>query len=498
MLKEAIANKFEYTKLSPEEQQKRGILGRLVGIMADFKHPTRNGRLYTEELWDKVFKDPIMQEKLKNRCVFGELGHPADRSEIDMEKIAICLAEEPTKYPDGTIKGIFDILDTPNGRILKTMCDYGCNIGVSSRGEGDLIESWSGDQQVDPDTYSCECWDAVLVPAVKAARLTPVTESLQNNKSLKQSLKESLQKASPEDRKVMEEALERLHIDLKEKNQSKKAGAADNGGADVIKGLQEALKQNKALQSQIKSLQEKLSVCYAKEARLVEDALGYKTKADGLLEEAKKVETLSAKVAELTEQLTQRSSLVEKQERRITALSQRCESQVKECKRLSESLQEKSEDADSTMARLKRKAVASERELTTLRENLESVKQNAALTKQSYEKKLQKAEGLVERYKKIALTASNRYVEARAKMIGVSTAEIKSRLNESYSFDDIDRACDDLRDHQLRLGSLPFRVDGRSAKVKVQESYEPIKPKSRIDDEIDDQLLSWANNLISK
>ena len=38
---------FTYQKLTPQEQQKRGILGRLVGTIADFKNPTRNGRLYS-------------------------------------------------------------------------------------------------------------------------------------------------------------------------------------------------------------------------------------------------------------------------------------------------------------------------------------------------------------------------------------------------------------------------------------------------------------------
>ena len=233
MLKEAINNKCEYKKLSPEEQKRRGILGRLVGVIADFKHPTRNGRMYTEELWDNVFKDPIMQEKLKTRSVFGELGHPADRTETDMEKIAICLAEEPKKYPDGTLKGVFDILDTPNGRILKTLCDYGCQIGVSSRGEGDLIEDWTGSgEKVDPKTYSCECWDAVLLPAVESARPSYVTESLNSNAlKLKKALTEALEKATPENKKIMTETLDRLNIDYESKsadNKSNDSAAEDN------------------------------------------------------------------------------------------------------------------------------------------------------------------------------------------------------------------------------------------------------------------------------
>ena len=53
-------SEMQYQRLTEEEKQKRGILGRLVGIIADFKNATRNGRKYTEELWDKTFADPIV------------------------------------------------------------------------------------------------------------------------------------------------------------------------------------------------------------------------------------------------------------------------------------------------------------------------------------------------------------------------------------------------------------------------------------------------------
>ena len=133
-------NIFEYKKVSPEEQKQRGILARLVGVMADTVNPTRNGRKYSAELWEKVFKNPIMQEKIENRVCFGEACHPSDgREEIDPEKIAICLAEVPKKNNKGQLIGVFDVLDTPCGRILKTLLDYGANIGVSSRGSGDLF-----------------------------------------------------------------------------------------------------------------------------------------------------------------------------------------------------------------------------------------------------------------------------------------------------------------------------------------------------------------------
>ena len=214
-----VTEKFDYKKLTLEEQQKRGILGRLTGIIADTVNPTRNGRKYSSKLWEKVFNDPLMQEKISNRCLFGELGHPADREETDMEKIALCLAEQPKKGKDGKLYGVFDILDTPNGRILKTLCDYGCNIGISSRGSGDIVTDENGDESVDEDTYDCQGWDAVLVPAVQEARLQYVTEALSTkkyNKTLKTRLEESLSRASEDDKKVMEEGLSNLGITLNE------------------------------------------------------------------------------------------------------------------------------------------------------------------------------------------------------------------------------------------------------------------------------------------
>ena len=50
MLKESKNGNLDYQKLSKEEMERRGILGRLVGICADFINPTRNGRGYSEDL----------------------------------------------------------------------------------------------------------------------------------------------------------------------------------------------------------------------------------------------------------------------------------------------------------------------------------------------------------------------------------------------------------------------------------------------------------------
>lgn len=216
MLKK-ISEGIRYQKLTEEEKKARGILGRLVGVCADFNKATRNGRKYSEQLWENVFSNPIMQEKIKNKVCYGELGHPEDRAEIDPEKIAVCLSEQPVKNKNGQLEAVFDILDTPNGRILKTLCDYGSILGVSSRGQGDIITDYDGQEAVDPDTYECECWDIVLIPAVESARMDYVREGLDTKKlKLRKALTEAFNKENEEGKKVMAETLEELNIKLDE------------------------------------------------------------------------------------------------------------------------------------------------------------------------------------------------------------------------------------------------------------------------------------------
>ena len=71
----------------------KAVLGTLEGPCAEFIAPTRNGRYYSEELWEKVFQNPLVKEQLDCGGIFGELGHPDDRDETDATKIAITIAK---------------------------------------------------------------------------------------------------------------------------------------------------------------------------------------------------------------------------------------------------------------------------------------------------------------------------------------------------------------------------------------------------------------------
>lgn len=204
-----ILEALQMQPLSEEEKASRHILGRLYGPIATTKEKTRNGRGYNRELWEKALSDEIFREKVANKSLFLELGHPLDREETDMEKVCACIPEMP-KIVDGDLYAYVDILDTNNGRLLKTLCDYGFVPGISSRGSGDIMSN----DEVDPETFFLETWDIVQLPAVKKARLA-VCESL-GNKTLTMALRESLEQAGEEEKADIKETLDRLNISLEE------------------------------------------------------------------------------------------------------------------------------------------------------------------------------------------------------------------------------------------------------------------------------------------
>ena len=511
MLQQIIGENFKYTKLSEKEMSDRRILGRLKGVIADYKNPTRNGRGYGESLWERVFQDDIVKEKKENHCFFGELNHPDDgRTEVDLTKVALCLAEVPKKGSDGKLYGVFDILDTPNGQILKALCDYGCNIGISSRGEGDLI---NGDE-VDPDTYECECWDAVLLPAVKEARLQLVTESYNRKTSLQENLNRLVKGKDEKESSIMRETLSSIKSEVDSyshgtntrvniKNDTAKETVNNRS---MVEDIQKLSKENQQLHKQIIALQEKLSICYTKELsqddaiskykktikQLQDEVRGSSATKSELTESKGRNAKLSSNISQLTEQLANAkvtaNKLVEKlnsvqnSKDKLSGRVAELEKQLNECKNLIE---------------MERAKYSNELKSMSIKqvEALDELKTDNAIKAKEYSDKLKQANKLVENYKSIAKTAVNNYIESQAKMLGISSKEIVSKLPNNYSFDDINSLCENLKRYRTSVSKLPFDV--QSIKVSAKE---PLKESIGIntyneDDEVDATLLSLADSL---
>lgn len=505
-------NELEYKKLSKEEMEQRHILGRLVGIIADYSHPTRNGRLYGEDLWDKTLKDPLFLEAMENHTIIAQLEHP-DYEKIEPSEGCACLAEV-FKDKDGYIKGVWDILDLPNGRILKTLCDYGTHIGCSSRATGEVEESYDGSSVVTPESFMLTTWDMVLTPSVKQARLKYVNESLEQSTGMKKALHESLNNANENERKIMQETLDRLNIHfndecngsntetdiLTESNSSTSVPseeAKDNGSEELIRSLQEALKVKSDNEAKIKSLQEELAVKNLKVEKLNEELDKYKNTTIRLSSLALEKKELTKKVSSLEEALAVEKEKTNNQTSRIQKLVEHRRNQIDASKALTESISSKDEEIAKLNESLTKQKVEYENNLAVLNKQLEDSKKSSNDKVNELTEKLETISKERNGWKKTANLIIEHYIDTKATMLGVSKDEIKNKLSESYSIKDIDRVCEDLQSYQLNISKLPFKLDRKVKTVQINESNKSLvnDPNKPVDDDfVDNDLASLAKN----
>jgi len=144
----------------------KGILLRMEGTIQMADTPNRNKRIYPISVWENLLKeDSEFAQNLKRGVILGELGHPGDRLEVDPKNASHIVRDV---WLDGkAVRGVIDVLETPSGRILKTLLEADVKMGVSSRGSGS-VDTKDGYEYVQEDYYP-EGWDFVLVPSVEDA-----------------------------------------------------------------------------------------------------------------------------------------------------------------------------------------------------------------------------------------------------------------------------------------------------------------------------------------
>ena len=511
------STELKFKELSPEEKQQRGILGRLYGPIASIVQATRNGRKYTESLWEKVFNNPLTQEMFSQGGVPGELDHPTDREETCSEKIAIMMPEAPTKDDDGHLIGYFDIIDTPCGRIAYALAKYGFNLGISSRGSGDTFMDDDGQETVDEDTYSFNAFDLVLLPACKDARLQ-LAESLNVKRTkFNEAIQKELDKANEGDKKIMTETLKNLKFfdnrppetqgeeELNETNETK---VADDDGTDLVESLQEALKNNQNLEKQVLMLQERLSVSYTKELKYEAEITKLKGAVKNLTESLGTCNALKAQIKTMTTQLNDNAKLISEQKRIIESTRTKLINSARSAKELNESVSHKNDEIQKLKREVSKlnesiKTQSSEynKTLESLNSQISELKTESEIKRSQYSRKLQQSNKLIESFKSRSQKAVDKYIGIKATNLGINADDVKSRLNENYTFDDIDKVCESLRSYRKNISKLPFNLNEEYTRYgKVGMGYmtdSKVKQKPTVtnpDDVVDQDLYNLLNN----
>ena len=140
-----------------------------IFLQSDIKN--RNGRVYPMNVLEKEVQRYTESYISKDRAL-GELGHPEGPT-VNLDRVShkiVSLQKEGSNFI-----GKAKILDTPMGKIAKSLIDEGVKLGVSSRGVGSLQEK-SGVNYVRDDFMLATAADIVADPSAPDAFVEGIME----------------------------------------------------------------------------------------------------------------------------------------------------------------------------------------------------------------------------------------------------------------------------------------------------------------------------------
>lgn len=143
----------------------------IQGVFMQAEQKNRNGRIYPKTILEREV-GRYNKNYVAEKRAYGELGHPKGPT-INLDKVSHIMTE--LKEDGNNYMGKAKILDTPNGRIVKSLMDEGCKLGVSSRGIGSVQES-KGVNTVQDDFYLATAADIVADPSAPDAFVQGIME----------------------------------------------------------------------------------------------------------------------------------------------------------------------------------------------------------------------------------------------------------------------------------------------------------------------------------
>ena len=155
--------------LTEEKEGKKNYF--IEGIFLQSEIANKNGRMYPfKTLQREVAK--YHENFIRQGRALGELGHPEGPS-INLDRVSHKI--ERLSEDGNNFVGRAKILDTPNGKIAKSLLDEGVMLGVSSRGMGSLKKE-SACNVVQDDFMLATAADIVADPSAPDAFVDGIME----------------------------------------------------------------------------------------------------------------------------------------------------------------------------------------------------------------------------------------------------------------------------------------------------------------------------------
>jgi len=131
LITEHLEDSLNY--ITEEKNGKKNVV--IEGIFMQAESKNRNGRVYPRDVMEGAVNKYVTEQVSKGRAV-GELNHPEGPT-INLDKVSHRITE--LNWDGNNVMGKALVLDTPMGQIVKGLVEGGCQLGVSSRGMGTLV-----------------------------------------------------------------------------------------------------------------------------------------------------------------------------------------------------------------------------------------------------------------------------------------------------------------------------------------------------------------------
>ena len=144
----------------------------IEGVFLQGEIKNRNGRMYPIDTLSREVNRYCENFVNKGRAL-GELGHP-DGPTVNLDRVShkiTCLTQEGNNF-----RGKAQILETPMGKIAKSLLESGVSLGVSSRGVGSLRMTNEGHKIVGEDFQLATAADIVADPSAPDAFVNGIME----------------------------------------------------------------------------------------------------------------------------------------------------------------------------------------------------------------------------------------------------------------------------------------------------------------------------------
>jgi len=144
----------------------------IEGVFLQGEIKNRNGRMYPVSTLAKEVGRYNESFVAKGRAV-GELGHP-DGPTVNLDRVSHKITS--LKQEGNNFIGKAQLLETPMGKIAKSLIAEGVTLGVSSRGVGSLKEDHNGIKVVGEDFQLATAADIVADPSAPDAFVNGIME----------------------------------------------------------------------------------------------------------------------------------------------------------------------------------------------------------------------------------------------------------------------------------------------------------------------------------